>query len=80
MIMNNQVIGIRELHNTIPEIIKKISIGGSFIVMKNTMPVFKIVPLSEEKKEKKYTLEDLQKLSFYGEKDLSSKVDEIAYY
>lgn len=45
------LIGIRELRENTAEYVKKIKKGQSFIVLKRSKPLFKIVPLDKKEKE-----------------------------
>lgn len=57
--METNIIGIRELHKRLKEVSKDALSGRSFIVVKNTRPVFRIEPYKEKKK--KYSLEHFEK-------------------
>jgi len=73
--METNIIGVRELHRRLREISDDTLSGRSFIVVRNTRPVFRIEPYREENK--KYSLEDLKKISFKGGKNLSRDIDKI---
>ncbi len=77
--MKEKIIGIKELHRKLKDVSLEVSQGRSFLVVKNSKPAFKIVPL-EDDKPPKYTMADitlLQTKSHDG--NLSKKVDEIVY-
>lgn len=76
------IIGVKQLYKNLKRIARRTAKGESFIVVKRSKPVFKVVPYKpyKEPAERKYTLKDLMKLQFKtGEKNLSKKVDEIVY-
>ncbi|MBU4298482.1 type II toxin-antitoxin system prevent-host-death family antitoxin [Patescibacteria group bacterium] len=74
-----EIIGVKQLYKNLARISQRVAKGESFIVVKRSKPVFRVVPY-QEKKIKKYTLKDLEKLRFRtGDKKLSQKVDEIVY-
>ncbi len=72
--METNIIGIRELHRRLREISDDTLSGRSFIVVRNTKPVFRIEPYKEEKK---YSLEDFKKISRKSGKKLSLDIDKI---
>ncbi len=80
--MNNnieKVIGIREFVRNTKAISRQTRRGVSFIVMRNTEPLFRVEPLAV-RRAGKYTLKDLIGIRFKsGEKDLSKRIDEIVY-
>ena len=74
-----KIIGIKQLHKDLKRISQQTLRGASFIVVKNSKPVFKIEPISDIK-EKKYKLSDLRELQFRSsDKKLSKKIDKIMY-
>lgn len=74
-----KTIGIRELSRDLKTITWQVINGQSFVVMKNSEPVFKIEPVDEQQA-KLYTLKDLKKLQFRsGQGDLSQNIDKILY-
>jgi len=78
--MQTTTIGIQQLHTKLKSITQAAILGRSFVVLKNSRPVFRIEPVMKTAVKKKYTLDDLMKLQFKGnDPDLSRKVDEIAY-
>lgn len=77
--MNTTIIPINQVYHELKQITKKVQKGSSFLVVKNSQPVFKIVPLDEINPKKKYNLQDFSKISFSGGKDLSQKNDTIVY-
>lgn len=80
-----KIIGVRELTRNMKTISRATKRGASFLVMRNTEPLFRIEPIADEKKQEnipagKYTLKDLMGIRFRsGEKDLSKRIDEIVY-
>jgi len=78
--MNQQIIGIKQLYTNLREITEKAQEGESYIVVRNSKPVFRIEPMAAVPRHKKYTFEDLKKIRFSSDDpDLSKKVDEIVY-
>ncbi len=69
-------INIRELYRNLKKITERAEKGESFLVLKNSRPVFKIEP---EQKKKPFSIEELSKIRFKGPKDLSKRIDEIVY-
>jgi len=77
--MERQLIGIKELHKQLSQIIIAVSNGQSFLVVKNSKPAFRIEPPNVEAR-KKYNLSDLKKIQFKSrDKNLSKKIDNILY-
>lgn len=84
-----EIIGVKELYKNLNKIYKRTAKGESFIVVKRSKPVFRVVPYKIdikqkwERKNKKYTLKDLEKLQFStlkgGHTNLSERIDEIVY-
>lgn len=76
----SNIIGVRELSRDMKRISLAVKRGESFLVMRNTEPIFRIEPIVEKKNNGKYTLKDLMSIRFKsGEKNLSKRVDEIVY-
>jgi len=72
------ILGIKELQVNLKRVADAAQKGQSFTVVRGSKPVFRIEPIVEVKRTG--TLEDfLQKGLFFGEKDLSVKVDEVVY-
>ena len=61
--MNDKIIGIKELHTKLKIVSNETLEGQSFIVIKNSKPVFKIIPL-EKNSLLKYSLDDFKKIQF----------------
>ncbi|MDD3119980.1 MAG: hypothetical protein PHF46_01060 [Candidatus Gracilibacteria bacterium] len=77
--MTENTIGVRELHYNFKEISDKvIKNQEEFLVIRNSKPIFKIVPIKKTVK-KKYILQDFSKLEFAGGKDLSQDIDNLMY-
>ncbi len=79
--METQIIGIKQLYTGLKDITEQVRFGQSFLVVKNSKPVFRIEPVEKTvQPRKKYTLKDLEKITFSSDDpDLSKKVDEIVY-
>ncbi|MBI4359998.1 MAG: hypothetical protein HY564_02810, partial [Candidatus Jacksonbacteria bacterium] len=75
------VIGVKQLHTDFKKITEQARRGKSFLVVRHRTPLFRIEPpVSRDKKKKKYTLEDLEKIHFTGkDRFLSKKIDRIVY-
>ena len=77
--MNIHIIGIKQLYRQLKQVSDAALQGKSFLVVKNSKPIFRIEPL-EQKGQKKYSLEDFKKLQFETRgKNLSKEVDKIVY-
>ena len=80
--METQIIGVKQLHKELKKISAKTLRGHSFIVVRNSKPVFRIEPINQKSlKEKKYTIDDLWKIRFKKrDKNLSRNIDKILYH
>lgn len=77
--MQDQIIGIKQLQTHLKQLTQQVQAGGSFVVVKNSKPVFRIEPI-EGQRVGRYTLTDLKRLQFRsGQKNLSKSVDRIVY-
>lgn len=77
--MTEMIIGIKDLHKELSSIPDQVKNGTTFIVVKNSKPAFKIVPIDTQE-EKRYTLDDLFALQFDGgDPNLSANIDKIVY-
>ena len=76
--MNTSTIGIKELHTRLKTISEEAMRGQSFVVFKNSKPVFRIEPITQTTANK-YTLKDLKTINFKGAKTLSREIDKITY-
>lgn len=76
--MDAQIIGIRELHQNLKRISNAAMRGKIFTVVRNSKPVFRIEPIVQSNRGK-YTLADLAKIRFKGDKNLSRNIDRILY-
>lgn len=76
-----QIIGVKQLHQELKEIAKRVEGGESFVVVKHAKPIFRLTPYrKDESNAFIYTLQDLKRLQFsMGEKDISQKIDKIVY-
>ena len=76
---SEKIIGVRELVRNTKAVSRETRKGVSFIVMRNTEPLFRIEPVVEGRG-KKYSKKDLMGIRFKsGERDLSKKIDNIVY-
>ena len=75
----SNIIGIKELQGNLKRVADAAQRGETFTVVRDSKPVFRIEPITGDKKGK-YTLKDLLSIRFNsGEKNLSKRVDEILY-
>ena len=78
--METKIIGIKQLHKQLKQVSEQTVLGESFIVVKNSMPVFRIEPINNRNANKKYTLSDFKKIQFKSKhKDLSKNVDKVVH-
>lgn len=93
--MEPNIIGVKELHRSIPRITKEVRQGRSFWVAKHNRVIFRIEPptLAKVIRRKKtvagkkqtigrYVLKDFEAIRFSdpeGDPNLSQKIDEIVY-
>ncbi len=74
-----EIIGVKQLYKNLKKISQKVAKGESFVVVKHSEPIFKVVPYHKEKA-KRYTLKDLKQLQFKSkDKRLSEKIDKLVY-
>jgi antitoxin (DNA-binding transcriptional repressor) of toxin-antitoxin stability system len=74
-----EMIGIRELHAQMARVSQSALEGQEFIVIRNSKPVFKIVPYKTAKS-KAYSLKDVLNLKKKtGNPDLSKQMDALLY-
>jgi len=77
--MQEHIIGIKQLQTGLKQLTLQVQAGSSFIVVKNSKPVFRIEPI-EGQRTKRYTLADLKSLQFRsGQKNLSKSIDRTVY-
>lgn len=77
--MKEETISIKELHKNLKNVSEATLRGERFIVIKNSKPVFQIIPL-EENKLPKYSIVDFKKLQFKSrKKNLSKNIDKVLY-
>ncbi len=76
--MDMKIIGIKQLHKNLKKVSDATAVGQSFLVVKNSKPVFKISPI-DGGEGKSYTLGDFGKLQFSSDKNLSKEVDKTVY-
>ena len=79
--METKIIGVKQLYRDLKTISEETLNGHSFIVVKNSKPVFRIEPVNPNVlKKKKYNMDDLWKLRFKSkDKNLSKNIDKILY-
>ncbi|MEA2088911.1 MAG: hypothetical protein U9O55_03680 [Patescibacteria group bacterium] len=78
--METKIIGVKQLYRNLKTISEETLNGHSFIVVKNSKPVFRIEPISKSDNKKKYTLDDFKKIQFKSKyKNLSKNIDKILY-
>ncbi|NIA09604.1 MAG: hypothetical protein GWP10_07720 [Nitrospiraceae bacterium] len=78
--MSIKIIGIKQLYTNLKNITKETSQGTSFLVVKNSKPTFKIVPLNNNHDNNQFTLDDLKDVQFEGgNKNMSQKIDKYLY-
>jgi antitoxin (DNA-binding transcriptional repressor) of toxin-antitoxin stability system len=76
--MSTAIIGIKELQNNLKRVADAALKGASFTVVRDSKPVFRIEPVIPSNRTG--SLKDfLASATFSGEKNLSSRVDEIVY-
>jgi len=77
--MEAQIIGVKQLHKNLKQISEAAMSGESFLIVRNSKPVFRIEPVKKIMK-KKYSLDDFKKIQFKsGDKNLSKNIDKIVY-
>jgi hypothetical protein len=77
--METQIIGVKKLYKELKSITEKALEGQSFLVVKNSKPIFRIEPIREIGA-KKYNLSDAKKLQFVArDKNLSKNMDKSIY-
>jgi hypothetical protein len=77
--MEREIIGVKQLHRDFKMITQRSLRGESFLVVKNSKPIFTINPIGESKR-KKYSLSDAKKIQFMArDKDLSKRIDKEIY-
>lgn len=77
--MEAQIIGVKQLHKDLKRISEAAMSGKSFLIVRNSKPVFRIEPIKKIAK-KKNTMKDLWEIRFKGkDKNLSKNIDKILY-
>ncbi len=78
--MSTKVIGIKQLYTDLKTITKETAKGVSFLVVKNSKPTFKIVPLDDYSQSQQFTIDDLAEIQFEGGgKNMSKDIDRCIY-
>jgi prevent-host-death family protein len=72
------IIGIKQLHQELKQVADRVQEGSTYIVVKNSKPVFRIVPI-DRGQHAKYCLKDLDQARFRGSKNLSKDIDKTIY-
>ncbi len=80
-IIEENIIGIKELHANMRNIAKRAKNGEIFVVFKNSSPMFRISPYKHVKKIEKYNFAEIFQDCMFSsdDTDLSKKIDEIAW-
>ena len=77
--MENEIIGVKQLYKDFKKITQRSLKGQSFLVVRNSKPIFRIEPIKKSEG-KKYALDDAKKMQFIvKDKNLSKKIDKIVY-
>lgn len=77
--MEAQIIGIKQLYKNLKKISEATIAGQSFLIVRNSKPVFRIEPVARNI-EKKHTIKDLWEIRFKGkDKNLSKNIDKVLY-
>jgi len=77
--MEPQIIGVKQLYKELKQISQAVQWGKTFLVVKNSKPVFRIEPVKKVAR-KEYSLRDFKKLQFTtSDKALSKRIDSIVY-
>ena len=76
MSSTEKTIGVRELVRSTKAVSRQTRRGVSFIVTRNSKPVFRIEPIDVSRTR---TVEDFLALKFKGDANLSKRIDEIVY-
>ena len=78
--MSTKVIGIKQLYTDLKTVTKETARGVSFLVVKNSKPTFKIVPLDNSSQSQQFTIDDLAKIQFEGDdKSMSKDIGRCIY-
>ena len=79
--METTLIGIKELHRTLPHVTREVGRGKSFLVIRHAKPVFRIDPVLPRRANGVLSaLKDLQTITFsHRDKNLSKHIDGILY-
>ncbi len=77
--METQIIGVKKLYKELKNISDQALKGQSFLVVKNSKPIFRIEPIKKFGG-KKYNLADAKKFQFViRDKNLSKNIDKHLY-
>ena len=63
---DNNIVGLKELRNNIESYISKTRKGESFIVVRRSSPIFKVVPIDEDNESNWETIIDLTSFNKNG--------------
>lgn len=77
--MAPKTITVRELHQRLPMIAKRVGRGQRYIVTRYAKTLFRIEPPEDVHRKNLYTLEDIAQLHFKGSTTLSRDIDKILY-
>ena len=64
----NQIIGVKELRENLPKYTDAVQDGKSFIIVKRSKPIFKIIPIDEDDDGKWERVVDFTKINKDGVK------------
>ena len=77
--MEPQIIGVKQLYKQLKHISQAAQVGQSFLVVRNSKPVFRIEPITGVTC-KEHSLKDFEKLRFRTrDQKLSQRIDSIVY-
>jgi hypothetical protein len=74
--MNTATIGVKQLYKELKNIARDTKKGKSFLVMNRSEPLFRIEPVVVKPQK---SMDDLFKIHFSGDKNLSKDIDKILY-
>ena len=81
---DTNIIGIKELIKNLKTIYREVDRGNEFIVVKNSKPAFRIIPVDKKEKSREKVdntdlVKKLEKIQFSGNENLSQNIDKIIY-
>lgn len=60
--MREKIVGLKELRENMESYISQVEKGKSFLIVRKSKPIFKVVPIEEENDEKWETMVDFTKI------------------